>query len=210
MKLLIFGSTGGTGRELVKQALAQEEYTVTAFARRPEALAIKHPRLKVVQGNVTDYASVERAIEGQEAALSALGSPTLKQNTVVSDGTRNIIKAMERFGVKRFICETSLGVGDSQGQLGFLFNRIFLPLFLRHVFADKEIQERLIEESSLDWIIVRPGRLTNGARTNSYRAGFAPTDKTIKGAISRADVADFMLKQLTDNTYLHQTPGISY
>ena len=209
MKLLVFGATGGTGREIVAQAL-ERGHVVTVFVRNPAAITTKHDHLKVVQGNVLDYPSVEAAVQGQDAVLSALGVRKLRKNTILSDGTRNIIHAMERHGLKRFICESSLGVGDSRGQLGWVFNIFIIPLLLRNVFQDKEAQEQYIQQSSLEWVIVRPAALTNGPRTGVYRGGFSPTDRTITAKISRADVADFMLKQLTDNSYLRKTPGLSY
>jgi len=209
MKLLIFGATGGTGRALVAQALEQE-HEVTAFVRNPSRLAISYPMLKLAEGDILDYDSVARAVSGQDAVLSALGTRQLGKTNILSEGTRNIINAMEREGVRRFVCESSLGVGDSRGQLGFLFNYLWLPLFLRNVFADKEVQERYIKESSLDWVIVRPARLTNGPRTRVYKSGFSPADTSISGKISRADVADFMLKQVRSDAFLRKTPGISY
>ena len=212
MKLLIFGATGGTGRALVAQALDQG-YTVTAFARNPDAVTTKHSRLAIMQGDILDYASVERAVKGQDAVLSALGTRILRKNTIISDGSRNIITAMEKHGVKRFVCESSLSIGDSkeqQKQLGLLYNIIIIPLLLRNMFADKEVQERYIMQSTLDWVIVRPGVLTNAPRTAVYRSGFSAADASIKAKISRADVADFMLKQLTDNTYVHKAPSLSY
>jgi putative NADH-flavin reductase len=209
MKLLVFGATGGTGREIVAQALEQG-HVVTVFVRNPAAITTKHDHLKVVQGDVLDYPSVEAAVQGQNAVLSALGVRKLRKNTILSDGTKNIIQAMERHGIKRFICESSLGVGDSRGQLGWVFNIFVIPLLLRNVFQDKEAQEQYIQQSSLEWVIVRPAALTNGPRTGAYRSGFSPTDRTIAAKISRTDVADFMLKQLTDNSYLRKTSGLSY
>jgi putative NADH-flavin reductase len=209
MKVLVLGPTGGTGMELVEQAL-EDGHQVTAFARRPEALQIRHANLSVQQGDILDAASVEKAVRGQDAVLSALGVRKIAKNTILSDGTRHVIQAMEKLGVKRFVVETSLGVGDSQGQLGGWYNWFMIPLFLRGAFAEKERQEALVRASSLDWVIVRPAILTNGPRTGRYRAGFSADDGRIKRKISRADTADFMLKQLTDNTYLRQTPGVSY
>ena len=212
MKLLIFGATGGTGRALVVQALEQG-HRVTAFVRNPAAITMKHDNLAIVPGDILDYASVERAVEGQDAVLSALGTKVLRKNTIISDGTRNIITAMEKYDVKRFVCESALSIGDSrpqQKQLGLFYNIIIIPLLLRNMFQDKEAQERYIMQSTLDWVIVRPGILTNGPRTGVYRSGFSATDTSIKAKISRADVADFMLKQLTDDTYVRKTPGLSY
>ena len=212
MKLIIFGATGGTGRLLVEQALAQG-HAVTAFVRNPTKLAVEHANLNIVEGDVMDLASVVRAMQGQEAVLAALGAPALKSGTVRSDGTRNIVRAMENTGVRRFVCQTSLGYGDSRQVLNmapFHFRYFVVPFFLRGVFADHERQEECIKRSDLDWIIVRPGTLTDGERTGVFRHGFPATDKTITVSISRADVAGFMLQQLTDDAYLRNTPGLSY
>ena len=209
MKLLILGATGATGLELMEQAL-EAGHEVTAFARRPEAVQLKHANLRVHQGGILDYSTVEAAVQGQDAVLSALGVRRLGKNTILSDGTRNLIEAMEKLRVKRLIVESSLGVGDSRGQLGPVHNWFVLPVLLRNIFADKETQESLVRASRLDWVIVRPAILTNGPRTSRYKAGFAPDNQSIKRKISRADTAEFMLKQLTDDIYLHKTPGLSY
>jgi putative NADH-flavin reductase len=103
-----------------------------------------------------------------------------------------------------------MGVGDSRSNFGFITKYIIVPIFLRHAFADHAKQESVIRMSSLDWIIVRPPHLKDGPRTGKYIHGITPGDRGIKGAISRADVADFMIKQLTEDTYLRQAVGISY
>lgn len=209
MKLLVFGSTGGTGREFLEQALEQG-HEVAAFARDLAKLDdINHDCLRVIQGNVQDTADVERAVAGQEAVICAIGAGA-KRTTLREDGTRNIVAAMESAGVKRLICLSSLGVGDSRANLPIFTKYVIVSLFLRHAFADHERQETVVKASSLDWTIVRPPHLRDGPRTGVYRHGFPVTDKHIKGKISRADVADFMLKQLADDAYLHQAPGVSY
>jgi putative NADH-flavin reductase len=208
MNLLIFGSTGSIGRQLVKQAL-DRGHAVTAFARDPAKLEIEHANLKVFQGDVMDIASVEKAVQGQDAVLCSIGAGRT-EGTVRSEGTRNIIHAMEKAGIQRLICQTTLGVGDSQGNLNFFWKYIMFGFFLRQVFTDHVIQENYVKQSHLDWTIVRPGAFTDGDRTGKYRHGFSATDKTTKLKISRADVADFMLNQLIDNSYFHKTPGLSY
>ena len=209
MKLIIFGSTGGTGRELLKQALGQG-HNVVAYARNPAKIDdIKHAGLRVVRGDVLDPAVVESATAGQEAVLSTIGAGA-KRTTLREDGTGNIVEAMERTGVQRLICLSSLGVGDSRANLPFFTKYVIVSVFLRHAFTDHERQEAIVKQSSLDWTIVRPPYLTDGPQTGAYRHGFPTTKERIKGKISRADVADFMLKQLTDDMYLHQTPGVSY
>ena len=210
MNLLIIGATGGTGRELVKQSLEQG-HNVTAFARKPAKIRIQHQNLIVVKGNVLDYSSLENAVKDKHAVLSALGHKRwfIKTN-ILSEGTKNIIAAMEKHGVKRFICETSLGVGDSRGRLGLYHTLFVIPFIIYFYFRDKERQERYIKESSLDWTIVRPGQLTRGRKRGIYQHGLNIGSWAFTAWISRADVADFMLKQLTDNSYLHKAPGVAH
>lgn len=206
MNLLVVGATGGTGRELVKQALAQG-HTVTAFVRDSSKLDVQHPNLKIVEGEVTDNTAVERAVQGQDAAFSTLGSSSLKKNPALIQGIDYIVQAMNKYGVQRFVYESALGVGDSRERLNFIFRFVVIPLVLRNAIADHEEKESIIKNSSLDWVIVRPAGLTNGKHTGQYRHG----ESIQYGAeISRADVADFMLKQATDNTYVKKTPAISY
>ena len=132
MKLLIFGSTGSIGRLLTKQALEQG-HTVTAFTRDATKVDIKHANLQVIQGDVMDPASVERAIGGHEVVLCSLGAG--RKGAVRSEGTRNIIHAMEKAGVRRFICQSTLGVGDSRGNLNVFWKYIMFGLLLRPMYA---------------------------------------------------------------------------
>ncbi len=207
MKLIIFGPTGSTGRQVVTQAL-QQGHDVTAFARSPEKLDLTHEKLQVIKGDVLDLASVERAIQGQDVVLCTLGLPPMDKSNLRANGTKNIIRAMEKTGVKRFICQSSDGIGDTRATLPFLMKYLIVPFMLRHAFADHEIQENYIKESQLDWIIARPTALTDGEHTGSYQHGYAAGNKSVTFKISRADTADFMLKQLADNNYLHKTPSI--
>jgi len=209
MNLLVFGSTGGTGRELVKQALDQG-HRVVAYARNPTKIEdIRHSNLKVVCGDVLDSAAVRSVVAGQEAVFITIGAGSQRTN-IREEGTRNIVEAMQGAGVDRLICQSSLGVGDSRANLPFFTKHIIVAVFLRHAFADHDRQEAIVKQSSLDWTIVRPPHLKDGERTGVYRHGFPTTDSRIEGWISRADVADFMLKQLVDDAYSHQTPGVSY
>ena len=209
MKLIIFGSTGYTGLQVMTQALEQG-HDVIAFARNPESLDQEHEKLQVIKGDVLDFASVERAIQGQDAVLCTLGMPPMDKSNLRAKGTKNIIRAMETTGVNRFICQSTAGVGDSRETMPFLMKYLIVPLLLRHAWADHESQENYIKESQLDWIIARPVGLTDGEHTGSYQHGFTADNKTVTFKISRADTADFMLKQLADDTYLHSTPSISY
>ncbi|MEZ0611866.1 NAD(P)-dependent oxidoreductase [Fibrella sp. WM1] len=207
MRIIIFGATGSIGRELVRQALDQG-HTVTAFSRRPEALKVEHPALQVYAGDVLDYAAVEQAIGGHDAVLCALGAG--RKGTVRAEGTRHIIQAMEREGIDRLICQTTLGAGNSRENLNFFWKHLMFGLLLKQAMQDHELQEQYIRRSSLDWTIVRPAAFTDGPLTNQYKHGFGPNADGLTLKISRADVAAFMLTQLTAATYLRKTPGLSY
>jgi putative NADH-flavin reductase len=208
VNILIIGATGGTGRELVKQAL-ERGHRVTALVRNPAKLKIEHPDLQVIKGNVLNYTDVENAVKGNEAVVSALGHKRWFVPTrILSEGTRNILDSMKKNGVRRFVCETSLGVGDSWGKLGLYYTLFVVPFITYFYFRDKKRQEDLIRENPLDWIIVRPGQLTNGRRRGTYRHGTNLGNYVLTLRISRADVADFMLKQLVDSTYLRRAVAI--
>ena len=202
LRVLIIGATGGTGRQLVQQAL-DLGHQVTALVRNPARLKVEHPNLKVMKGNVLDYTSVAAAMPGQSAVVCALGHKVWFYPTrILSEGTRNILRAMKNCNVPRFICETSLGIGNTAGR-GGLFNTFFvIPFILPFYFWDKVRQEEVIAESDRDWVIVRPGHLTNGAARAKYRHGLNVGDFILGSRISRADVADFMLKQMTDDENL--------
>ncbi len=207
MKAIIVGSTGSVGRKLVRQAL-EMGHEVTAFTRDSSKLEVVHDNLRIVQGDVLHLPGLEKAMKGQEAVLCAIGAG--RQGRIRSEGTRNIILAMKNTGVRRLICQSTLGVGDSQGNLNFFWKHIMFGFFLRKAFEDHIMQENHVVQSGLDWTIVRPAAFTDGNRTGNYRHGFPGSDTTTDLKIARADVADFMLKQLSDNTYLLRRPGLSY
>jgi uncharacterized protein YbjT (DUF2867 family) len=210
IRVLVVGATGGTGRQLVQQALDQG-HQVTAFVRDPAKLQIEHANLRTVKGNVLDYASVEAAMRGQNAVLSALGHKRFfYPNKIQSSGMRNILRAMQACDVPRLICETAIGIGNSVGRGGLPYTFVFLPLVLPFYMWDKLRQEELIIASDRDWIIVRPGMLTNGAARRNYRHGPKVGSYLWPVLVARADVADFMLKQLTDDAYVGSAPGIGY
>jgi uncharacterized protein YbjT (DUF2867 family) len=210
LRILIIGATGGTGRQLVRQALEQG-HQVTAFVRKPKKLKIEHANLRVVKGNVLDYASVELAMRDQNAVVCALGHKRFFYPTkILSEGTRNILRAMKTCGVPRLVCESALGIGNRVGRLGLPHTVLVVPLILPFYFWDKVRQEKLIEESDTDWVIVRPTRLTNAAARGKYRHGRNVGNFIWGNRISRADVADFMLKQLTDDGYVGSAVGLAW
>jgi uncharacterized protein YbjT (DUF2867 family) len=207
-RVLIVGATGGTGRQLVSQAL-ERGYWVTALVRERSRLDVAHPQLTVVQGDVLDEGSLETAMQGQDAVLSALGHRRFFGPTrILSAGTRNILRAMENNDIQRIICETSLGIGDSAGRMGLYYTLFVVPVILPFYFWDKARQEHLIAGSRAEWVIVRPGALTNGKKRDQSRHGRSVGSFLLTARISRRDVADFMLNQLESDTYLRVATGV--
>ncbi|MFV0435810.1 MAG: NAD(P)-dependent oxidoreductase [Desulfopila sp.] len=208
MKLLIIGASRGIGAELCKQALAAD-HEVTVLARRPAAIPCAAP-LTVLEGDIRDHQAVNAAVQGRDAVCLTIGVPiTFATVTVFSAGTRNVLMAMQEHGVKRLVCVTGIGAGDSRGHGGFLYDRIFKPLFLKTIYQDKDLQERYIAASDRLWTIVRPAGLTNGPRTGDYRV-LTDLHGVTATRISRADVADFILVELLRGTYIGQTPLLMY
>jgi uncharacterized protein YbjT (DUF2867 family) len=208
VNLLIVGATGGTGRQLVTQAL-ERGHQVTALVRRPPH-ASPGPAFTTVTGDVLDPGSLDRAMQGQEAVLSALGHKRwLGPSRILSEGTRNLMAAMVRHGVQRFVCETALGISDAWWQMGLYYTLFVRPVILPFYFWDKVRQEAVIRASNLAWTIVRPGMLTNGPPRGRYRQGPHVGHWLWTVRISRADVAAFMLDQLTDRRYVRATVGVA-
>jgi putative NADH-flavin reductase len=209
-RVLIVGATGGTGRQLVAQAL-ERGYAVTALVRDPSRLQVDHPQLTVIQGDVLNDGSVESAMRGQDAVFSALGHKRFFYPTrILSAGTLNILRAMETHGVPRLVCETSLGIGDSAGRLGLYYTLFVIPVILPFYYWDKARQERMIARSNVEWVIVRPGVLTNGDKRGRSRHGHHVGSFLWTVRISRADVADFMLSQLASDTYVRTATGVCW
>ncbi|MEH2141919.1 NAD(P)-dependent oxidoreductase [Nostoc sp.] len=209
MRILVIGATGPTGQQIVEQGLAQG-HEVTALVRNPDKFEMQHNSLQIVKGDILDPASLD-AVQQQDAVISSLGTKkiSLESVTLFSEGTKKLLQAMERHSVKRLICITGLGAGDSKGHGGLLYDKLILPLILKRIYDDKDRQEAEIRQSNLDWVIVRPGILTNDPAKGNYRVLTDLTGVTA-GKISRADVAAFVLQQLTGDRYLNQTPLICY
>jgi putative NADH-flavin reductase len=209
MKLTIFGASGRTGRPLVEQALAAG-HEVTAFVRDPARLPISDARLHVVQGDVMNAAQVDEAVRGADAVLSVLGHAKGSPKNMQTVATENIVAAMQKHGVRRLISLTGAGVKDPQDQPKLVDHAIrgLLVLLQKDVLRDAEQHARVIQQSALDWTIVRGPRLNEGPRTGTYRVGMI--GKNSGTLVSRADLADFMLKHVDDTTYLGQAPVVSY
>jgi putative NADH-flavin reductase len=205
MKLLIFGAGGRTGRCLVEQALAAG-HEVSAFVRDPNH-GLAWPRgLRMIQGDATDAAAVDGAVAGHDAVLSALGQGRDGRH-LMAQAVGHIVAAMERHNVRRFVCLSAQGVGESARVSGLVFNLIVRPI-LRDSFEEKERMEQVVRSSRLDWVVIRACRLTNGPSRGSYRLD--PDRLGATSAISRADVAACMLDQLTGDRYVRRTPALAF
>jgi putative NADH-flavin reductase len=209
MRIAIIGASRGIGAELLKAAIAAG-HEITALVRDPATLNISPPRLKVIKGDILDPSSVATAIAGQEAICICIGiPPTRKPVDVFSRGTQNILDAIGKESNPKLILVTGIGAGESKGHGGFFYDRILNPLLLATNYADKNRAESIVKASNIDWLIVRPGFLTNDPCTGKYRV-IDNLSGVTAGKISRADVADFILKQLASPTHFGKTPLLMY
>lgn len=207
MRLLIFGASGQSGRELVRQAL-ERGHAVTAFVRQPSGIPSAHPKLRVIQGDVGDPSAVTAALPNHDAVVSALGVGTpLKHDPTVVAGIQHIVQGMEAQGPRRLLYLSFIGVRESRAAVGFVL-RYIAPIPLRAEIADHEAKERLVRASNLDWTIVRPPKLTAGPPTGRYRVGEAVRTWAPIPTLSRADLADFMLRELEHPSHVRGTPRI--
>ncbi len=208
MKVLIFGATGGTGVHLVNQGLKMG-YGITAFVRNPANLKIENKKLLVVKGDILNPKDVENAVKGQDVVISVLGNKTSqafsKPITTVSDGLKNIISAMKKHKVERLLFVASFGVNENI----FLPEKLILRTVLKNLFIDIPKQENLIKGSSLKWTIVHPARLVNTSKTERYNMG-ENLPIGLFSKISRADVADFLLKNIDNKNLINKIVTISY
>jgi putative NADH-flavin reductase len=207
MRLLIVGAAGKVGERLVAEALEQG-HEVTAFARLGVPGA-RHGRLQTLTGDMGDRRLVEKALAGREAVLWAPGAlPTTEAER--SKGVQTLKDAMETWGPRQLVFLSSLNEAEVQRR-ATLFSAVFLLGLVRgYLFRDAETQERHVRESALNWTIIRAGTLFDGPRKGAYRLALGAADVPADATISYADAADFMLRQLTDATYLRSTVGVFY
>ena len=210
MRILVTGATGGTGRAIVREARARG-YEVTALVRDEAKAAPLLPGARLEVGDARDPVALKRALDGCEAAVSALGTRSIslfRPVTLMSEATRALVDLMKTQRLSRLVCITGLGAGDSAGHGGFMYDWLIKPVVLRTIYEDKDRQEAIVKDSGLEWVIVRPTVLTDKAATGRVRAiinlsGFHG------GQISRSDVANFVVMQITGDEWLRKTPLIT-
>ncbi|MBF9032840.1 NAD(P)H-binding protein [Rhodobacterales bacterium HKCCE2091] len=208
MKVIVIGATGKMGAVATRKLLA-DGHEVTAFARHPEALDLADQNLHLHPGDATDAEAVAAAVAGHDAVVVVLGSGMKRRSTIRSAGTLNVIRAMQRHGVRRLVVQSTLGARESWGNLNFFWKRIMFGAYLRPVFLDHELQERLVESSGLDWTIVRPAAFADGPETGVYMEDVKPEARGLRLKITKADIAAFLSRQLTEATYLGRAVGIT-
>lgn len=201
--ILVIGATGGTGREVVVQGLAQG-HRITAFVRDLARLPITHDRLRVVTGTLPEGGdALATAARGQDAVISALGvGAALQPHGLIARSMPVILAALAHAGVRRFIHTSAYGVGDTYRDTPLL-PRLMIRVLLRHLYADKVAAETPLKASPLEWTIAYPVTLTNGAATGRYRVG---ERLALRGVprIARADLAAFLLSQVGDRAYIRK------
>lgn len=209
MKIVVFGASGGTGLKVVEQAL-EAGHTVTAFVRMPSRISMQHPGLTLFQGDVMDAAAVEKAIAGQDAVVSTLGPTRPPVPAMMETAARNILAAMKKHGVRRIVSTTGAGIRQPEDKPKLMDHLIgaLLNLLAKEVVLDSAANVKLIQSSDRDWTIVRFPRLMDGAHTGKYRVGYVSKDSSTQ--FSRADGADFVLKELTEKKWLRKLPLVSY
>jgi putative NADH-flavin reductase len=209
MKIAIFGATGETGRQLVEQALAAG-YQVVAYVRNPSKLITKHENLTIVQGELADQAMIEHAVSGADAVISALGPRGDSKGKPITRGMQNIIETMKKQGVRRLIVSSTLSAKDPNDLSDFKAKALVNLVKLAMHAAYEEIVSvaDTVRKSDLDWTIVRLTTLNNNPKSGKVRVGYLGKGE-VGFRISRADLAEFMLKQVQDTKYLRQAPVIS-
>ena len=200
MRLLVVGATGGLGRLAVAEAVSRG-HEVSALVRDPARAGLPE-QVVMVRGDVLDPVSLAPAVEGQEAVVCALGTPSPRQaSSLLEDGTRHLVEAMKRASVSRLVCVTLLGTVGSKHNASFLYRHVILRA-LALMVPDKENQERVVQESGLDWVLVRPPRFTGGQGRppRVLRAG----DKGRVGHVARQQLARVLIDAAERPDYVRQ------
>lgn len=208
--ILVIGASSGIGLACVK-ALAADGHAVRGMSRHPEPLADLPGDITPFPGDATDRDALRAAVAGMDAVVMALGVSVramFRPVSLFSEATAALIPEMEAAGVTRLVAVTGFGAGDAAGKISFVE---YLPFqaILGRAYADKGRQETLIKDSRLDWTIVRPGILTNGARKGNYQVLVAP-ETWRNGVIARADVADFIARAVDEGSHVREAPVIVY
>jgi putative NADH-flavin reductase len=209
MKIALFGATGGTGKQILSQALEQG-HEITVFVRDPQKISAQGQKVRIVTGSVTDNPEqVAEAVRGQDAVISSLGrGNSLKPEGLIASAMSVLVPAMERAGVRRFVCVSAFGVGDTGAQRIPFVPKLIHSTLLRSTYADKAAGEEILRGSRLDWTLVRPTILSDDPKSGSYRSGLTVELKGVP-KVSRADVADLVLAVVRDGSYVRESVHVT-
>lgn len=202
MKLIVFGATGKTGQHVWRIALDQG-HEVTAFTRSPDRIDANEG-LRVVQGDVGDADAVAEAVAGHDGVIVVLGSNGLRDRTTLTSGTSRLVEGMRLHGVERLVVLSAAGVGESWAQVPLL-SRVMFKTLLRNIHADHTAQEAVVRSSGLDWTIVRAAVLTDDPPSGDVTA----TNTGKVSRISRADLADFLVREAGEGAYRGQAISVT-
>jgi putative NADH-flavin reductase len=211
MKVTIFGGTGTSGLLTIKKALS-DGHNVTVYARNTSKINFKNENLKVILGELNEIDKIERAIIGSDAVITLLGPMNTSKELPISSGYKIIVNAMEKNGVRRMVAAVSSSYRDPRDRFQFSFDLgiwIIKMIARDSILREMEEMGRVIAESSLDWTMIRLPKLSNQAAKGKLNIGYTGDGKVKNFFLSRADLADVLVRQLNDNTYLHQAPVVS-
>jgi uncharacterized protein YbjT (DUF2867 family) len=204
MKVLVIGASGATGKYALPKLLAAG-HEVTAFVRNPDSLPVKDSKIRVAKGDVRDAAALDAAVQGQDAVLAMFGPRSLRRDDLQETFMRNLVAAMEKHGVKKLVNLSAWGSSETRPHILWFFLPFRMTL-LKAVFDDKERGEKILFASGIDYVNASPGRLTDGPEKGTVKA--AADGKGVPNAISRADLAAWMIEQLGSSTWNRASPII--
>ena len=209
-KIALFGASGKTGQQFLIQAL-EKEYSIKALVRNLNSIPLNSPNLELVQGDVLNLFDVEKTVEGCDVVISLFGHVKNSPEWLQSDGTSNIIKAMKKHKISKIVSLSGGGLPYPEKDEPKFMDKVIrtiMSIAVPKILNDAIKHGGLLRNSGLKWIIVRGPRLTNDPKVGKYSVGWVGVNASSK--IGRADLADFILTQIDDETYNYQMPFISY
>jgi putative NADH-flavin reductase len=208
-KIALFGASGKTGGHFLKLAIEQG-YAVKALVRSPEKIALQSPLLQVIKGDVLNEQDVHKTIQDTEVVVSLFGHVKGSPEWLQTNGTKNIVQAMKKQGIRKIISLSGGGLPypEDKPKVPDHLIRLIMKVFVPRILNDAIAHAQVLKESNLDWVIIRGPRLTDGEKKGHYRVGWVGVNASTQ--IARADLADFILKQVEDTSFIKKMPFVSY
>ena len=209
-KIALFGASGQTGQQFLIQAL-EKGYSIKALVRNLSSIPQKSPQLELIQGDVLNLFDVEKTVEGCDVIISLFGYVKNSPEWLQSDGTNNIIKAMKKYKVSKIVSLSGGGLPYPEKDEPKFMDKVIrtiMSIAVPKILNDANKHADLLRNSGLKWLIVRGPRLTNDPKIGRYRIGWVGVNASTK--VGRADLADFIVAQIEDDSFVYQMPFISY